>query len=76
MAHFTKTIFELGQSVPVNEEIDPKSYLPSRTTVINAVHVLSLSFRKLFRANLNTDPLRFGGAVTVDDVHSKLKGTH
>ena len=76
MAHFTKTIFELGQYVPVNEEIDPKSYLPSKPTVTNAVRDLSLPLRELFKANLDTGPLRFGGAVTVDGVHLKVKGTH
>ena len=72
MAHFTKNVFELGQSVPVNEEIDLKSYIPSKTTVTNAVHELSLSLCELFKANLDTVPIRFGDSVTVDGVHLKV----
>ena len=76
MAHLTRTIFELEQSVPVNEEIDPKSYLLSKTTVTNANHDLSLSICELFKANLDKGPLRFGGTVSVDGVHLKVKGAH
>lgn len=65
-----------GPSVPINEEIDPKSHLPSKITVINAVHELSLSLRKVLKVNLDTEPLRFGGAITVDGVQLKVKGVH
>ncbi len=39
--HFARTLFEMGQTVPANERIDPWSYLPGRTAITNAVKDIS-----------------------------------
>ena len=43
MRCFAQTIFELGQTVPVNERIDLRPYYPERTAVSKAVKDISSS---------------------------------
>ena len=76
MRSFAKTIFELGQKVPANELIDPKSYLPGRTAVTTAVKELRDESRQNFIAQMHSGKLRYGGAATIDGVHLNLHGRH
>ena len=38
MSNFAQTLFELGQTLPVNEKVGTASYLPGKTTDHSAVH--------------------------------------
>ena len=60
MREFARAIFEMGQTVPSHEKIDPKSYLPGRTAVTCAVKELSESLRAKFVLEMKNGPLRFG----------------
>ncbi len=40
---FAKALFELGQTVPVHENVEPISYLPGQTAVMTAVKELAHS---------------------------------
>ena len=72
MHHFAQTIFEMGQSVPENEIIDLKSYLPGRTAVTNAVNDLSYECRQDFTSELRKGSLQYGGSITIDGAHLKV----
>ena len=48
MRMFAKSIFEMDQSFPVNENIDPSGYFPRRTADTNAVHDISNNLRTKF----------------------------
>ena len=48
LRHLAKSIFELGRTVPENELIDPKSYLPGRTAVKPAVKDFTSNLRQNF----------------------------
>ena len=37
MLNFAQALFELGQTVPVNEKVEKASYLPGKTAVQSAV---------------------------------------
>ena len=63
MQHFAQTVFELGQTVPENEAIDPKSYCPGKTAVTNAMKEISTNYHQRFVEDLNQGKLRYGGAV-------------
>ena len=76
MRIFAQSIFEMGQSVPANESIDPSGYLPGRTAVTIAVGDISKNLRIKFVTEKKYGLLQFGGAVTVDGVHLKLQGKH
>ena len=73
---FVKSIFEMGQSVPENENIDPSGYLPGPIAVRNAVRVTNNNLRTKFVAEEKGGRLQFSGAVTVDRVHLKLQRKH
>ena len=45
MRQFSNTIFELGQTIPVSERINPKCYLPGQTAVTSVVGEISKSIR-------------------------------
>ncbi len=75
MRHFAQPIFEMGQS-SVNEKIDPKSYLPGRDAVTNAVKDLSDNLRQKLARDMQKGLLRLGDAFTVDEAHLKLQGRH
>ena len=66
----------MGQSVPENETINPRSYLPGRTAVTNAVKDLSHKCRQDFVSELRKGSLQHGGAITIDGVHLKVQGKH
>ena len=76
MKDFAQSIFEMGQSVPENEKIDPKSYLPGRTAVTSAVKELSEQLRSNFTSEVQNGLLEYGGAATIDGVHLKVQGKH
>ena len=76
MQQFAKTIFELGQTVPVSERMNPKCYLLGRTAVTFAVGEISKSLRQKFAVQIESKCLKYGGAVSVDGVHFKVKGKH
>ena len=42
----------MGQSVPANVKIDPKSFIPGQSAIINAVKDLSDRYRQNFIAEL------------------------
>ncbi len=73
MRHFAKTNFKPGQTVPVNEKIDSKSYLPGGTAVTSAIKELANKMRKRLLIDTEEGMLRYGRAVTVDGVHLKLQ---
>ncbi len=76
MRHFAQTVFELDQTAPANENIDTKSYLPGRTAVPNAFKEQSKESRRKFLELVQNGTLRYGGAVTIDGLHSKAHGKH
>ena len=76
MRPFAKTIFEMGQTVPENEKIDPSSYLPGRIAVANAVKEISDSLRKKFMDDVQRGLLKYGGATKIDGAHLKMQGKH
>ena len=76
MHHFAQTIFEMGQSVPENGTIDPKSYIPGRTAISNAVKGLSSKPRQDFVSELRKGSLQYGGPIEIEGVHLKVQGKH
>ena len=68
MRIFAKSIFEMGQTIPANEEIDAKSYLPRKVAVTKAIQEISDTLRQKFASRTKNGMLHFGGAVTVDGV--------
>ena len=58
--YFAQAIFEMGHTVPESERIDPKSYLPGRTAVTNAVRDLPASLRTKFVADMKQGLLKYG----------------
>ena len=76
MREFKKTIFELRQNVPVIERIDPKCYSPGRTAVTSTIGEISKSLRQKFFVRIEFKSLRYGGVVSVDGVHIKVKGKY
>ena len=62
--------------VSVNGIIDPRSYLPGRMGVSNAVKDISSYLRERLVAYIQKGRLRHEGAVTVDGVHLKVQGKH
>ena len=64
----------MGQSVTENEKIDPKSYMPGRTAIINAVKDLSDRYRQNFIKEQEKESLQYGGAIKIDGVHLKFQG--
>ena len=76
MRQFSKTIFELGQKVPVSERTNPKCCLLGQTAVTSAVGEINKSLRQKFAAQIESKCLKYGGAVSVDGVHLKVKGKH
>lgn len=46
MAHFAQTLFELGQTVPVNQSINPKYYLLGRNSDTSAFDQIADSLRQ------------------------------
>ena len=76
MRHFPKTIFEMGQTVSENEEIDPKSCLPGRTAVTIAEKEISDSLRKKLTADVQGGSLKYGGSITINGAHLKMQGKH
>jgi len=75
-AAFATEIFKAGQSVPVGITINPKSYLPSRQAVSDAVSRIAADLRKNYAKVLLERVSGLGGAVTVDGVTLKIQGKH
>jgi len=76
IAAFATEVFKAGQSVPVGIDINPKSYLPSRGAVSDAITRLVANMRKNFIDVLKARIGGYGGAVTVDGVTLKIQGKH
>ena len=76
MHNFAQTVFEMGQSVLENENIDPKSYLSGRTGVKNAVKDFSHKYRHDFASELRKGSLQHGVAIIIDGVYLKVQGKH
>ncbi len=74
MHNFAQTIFEMGQSVPANEKMDLKSYFPGRTATTNAVKDISTKYRLRFINEMKKGSLKYGGEITIDNVHLKVQG--
>ena len=74
MIKFAKALFELGQTVPVQEDVEPMSYSPGQTAVTTAVKELAHSSRKQFLKEMTDGCLKNGGAVSVHGVHIKANG--
>ena len=73
---FTKAIFKTGQTVPANEIIEPRSYVPNRTVVATGVQEVSHSLRTEFVSQKKTGRTHLRGAVTVDGVYFKVQGDY
>ena len=49
IAALLRAVFEAGQSMPCGVKVDPKSYTPSRTAIMNSLREMAKSFRDHFR---------------------------
>ena len=68
--------FEMGQSVPENKPLDPKSLLPGHTVVTNAVKDFGHKYRQYFSSELRKRSLQYDGAIKTDVLHLKVQGKH
>ena len=76
MRQFAKNIFEMCQTVPENEKIAPRSYLPGRTAATSPVKEISDSLRNKFVSDVQGSLVKYGGAITIDGAHLKMQGKH
>ncbi len=78
MKEFAKSLFELEQTVPIHEKVDPRACLPGKTSVSATVNELVRSFRSQFVEEMANWSLKNKGdvSVSVDGVHLKANGRH
>ena len=76
ISNFAQTLFEFGQTVPVNGKVDPASYLPGKTAAHSAVQEISKERKREFVKAMREGSLTNGGAVSVDGVHFKVSRKH
>ena len=76
VSKFAQKLFELGQTVPVNEKLDPASHLPGKTAAHNAVQEIAKERRREVVKAIREGCLKNGGAASVDGVHVKVSGKH
>ncbi len=67
----TKELFDLDQTVLVQENVEPMFYLLGQIAVTTAVKELAHSMRKQFLKEMMDRCLRHGSAVSVYGVHLK-----
>ncbi len=66
----------MGQTIPANEKIDPKSCYIGRNTVTNTIIDISNLYRQNSMVEMNYSRISYVGDITVDDVHLKVQGRH
>jgi len=76
IAAFATEVFKAGQTCPTGFTINPKSYLPSRQAVTDAISRTAKQLRTQFAKQLHDNVKGLGGAVTVDGVTLKMQGRH
>ena len=76
MHHLAHSVFEMGQYELENETIDPKSDLPGRTAVTNALKDLGYKHRQYFASELRNGSLQYSAPITIDGVHLKVQVKH
>jgi len=76
IAAFATQVFKAGQSVPSGIKINPKSYLPSRGAVVDALTRIGKELRIKYSKTLSDRLKRLGGAVSVDGVSLKIQNRH
>ena len=76
MVTLAKPIFKLEQTVPKNDKIDSKSYLPRWSAVTSAVKDLSYNTRQIFVADFENGSLRFEGTIKIYVIHLRVHGKY
>ena len=75
-AVFAKSVFKARQSVPFGMEINPKSYLPTRTAIDKSMEDLLAEWEQNFILKLQTDIIDGDVAISIAGGTLKAQGRH
>ncbi len=71
-----RSVFEVGQSIPLGVTVEKKTYIPSRTAMCNSMKKMVEELRHEFRDKHMKSILSLGGAISTNGVTLKAQNKH